>query len=192
MFFFIVLAPGLFIPATTYPGSILATSRSHLVVGSLWQTQFSSSHSVLSWTSSFVVPMALMSRLTQSIHLCFGLFAFFSHVGTISRVFLPTYSWSRLLTCPNHPNLAFLLLSVMFSTLTSLSLSLMSSFLTWYLSVWPHDHLHIFISVISSFFTFTRELVIGTVSIPYSNSIAGRTINLWIFPFTCGGTLLSL
>ena len=33
------------------------------------------------------------------------------------------------------------------------------------LSVWPHAHLHIFISVTSSFFTW--ELVTGTVSIPY-------------------------
>ena len=48
-------------------------------------------------------------------------------------------------------------------------LSLMLSFLTWSLSVWPHAHLHIFISVISSFFMW--ELVTGTVFIPYS--IAG-------------------
>ena len=41
-------------------------------------------------------------------------------------------------------------------------------------------------SVTSRFFTL--ELVIGTVSIPYS--IAGWTIILLIFPFTCGGTLL--
>ena len=51
---------------------------------------------VLSWTLSFVVPMALVSRLTQSIHLCFGLPLFLLPGGTISRVFLPTYSWSRL------------------------------------------------------------------------------------------------
>ena len=42
--------------------------------------------------------------------------------GTISGVFLPTYSWSRLFTCPNHLSLAFLHLSVIFSTF---SLSLM-------------------------------------------------------------------
>ena len=86
---------------------------------------------VLSWTSSFVAPMALMSRLTQSIHLCFGLPLFLLPGGTISRVFLPTYSWSRLFTWPNHLGLAFLHLSVMFSTF---SLSLMSPFLTWSLS----------------------------------------------------------
>ena len=53
--------------------------------------------------------------------------------------FLPTYSWSRLLTCPNHLSIAFLHLSVMVSTL---SLSLILSFLIWSLSVWPHAHLH--------------------------------------------------
>ena len=133
---------------------------------------------------AFVVPMALMSRSTQSIHLCFGLPLFLLPGGTISRVFLPTYSRSRLPTWPNHLSLAFLHLSVMFSTF---SFFLMSSFLTWSLSVWPHAHLHIFISVTSSFFTW--ELVTGTVSIPYS--IAGWTIVLSIFPLTCDGTLLS-
>ena len=117
---------------------------------------------VLSWTSSFVVPMALMSRLTESIHLCFGLPLFLLPGGTISRVFLPTYSWFRLFTWPNHLSLAFLHISVMFSTF---SFSLMSSFPTWSLSVWPHAYLHIFISVTFSFFTW--ELVAGTVSIPY-------------------------
>ena len=110
-----------------------------------------------------------MSRLTQSIHLCFGLPLFLLPGGTISRVFLPTYSLSRLFTWPNHLSLAFLHLSVMFSTF---SLSLMSSFVTWYLSVWPQANLHIFISVTSSFFAW--ELVTDTVSIPCN--IAGLTI----------------
>ena len=51
--------------------------------------------------------------------------------------------------------LAFLHLTVVFSTL---SLSLVSSFLTWSLRVWPHAHLHIFISVTSSFFTWQLVL----------------------------------
>ena len=45
---------------------------------------------VLSWTSYFVVLIALMFRLTQSIHLCFGLPRFLLPGGTISRVCLPT------------------------------------------------------------------------------------------------------
>ena len=79
---------------------------------------------------------------------------------------LQSLSWSRLFTWPNHTSRAFLHLSAILSTF---SLSLMFSFLTWYLIVWPHAHLHIFIYVTSSFFTW--ELVTGTVSIPYT--IAG-------------------
>ena len=40
----------------------------------------------------------------------------------------------------------------------------MASFLMWYLGVWPHAHLHIFISVTSSFFTW--DIVIGSISNP--------------------------
>ena len=70
------------------------------------------------------------------------------------HLFLPMYSWSRLLTYQNYLNLAFLYLSVMFSTL---NVSLMSSFMimSWSLSVWTHAHLHIFISVTSSFLTWS-------------------------------------
>ena len=58
--------------------SISSSIRSRLAVGSLWQTQFS------------------FSLFCQSIHLCFGLPLFLLPGGTISRVFLPTYSWSCL------------------------------------------------------------------------------------------------
>ena len=67
---------------------------------------------------------------------------------------------------PNHLSFAFVYLSVIFSTS---SLSLILSFLTWFLSVWPHDHRYIFISVTSSFSTW--DLITGNVSIPCS--IAG-------------------
>ena len=56
----------------------------------------------------------------------------------LHRVLLPTYSWSRLFTWPNHLSIAFLHLSVMFSTF---SISLPLWFLTWSLSVWPHAYL---------------------------------------------------
>ena len=128
-------------------------SRSHLVVqGSLRQTQFFSSQ-LLSWTSYLVVPMALMSRLTQSIHLCFGLPRFLLPGGTISRVCLPTYTVlvSPLYVAKPHESR---FPAPLCDTLYTFSLSLMFSFLTWSLSVWPHAHLHIFISVTSSFFTW--------------------------------------
>ena len=65
------------------------SSRSHLVV---WVTAADTIllQQVLSWTSSFFVPMALMSRLTHSIHICFGLLRFLLPGATISRVCLPT------------------------------------------------------------------------------------------------------
>ena len=128
----------MFIESTSTPYGIIiwngfstsdssSSSCSHLAVGSLRQTQFSSSqfcHGLR--LSSF--RWLCMSRLTQSINLCFGLPLFLLPGGTISRVFLPTYSWSRLFTWPNYISLAFLHLSVMFSTF---SFFLMSSFLTW-------------------------------------------------------------
>ena len=52
-------------------------------MGLLRHTQFSSTQ-FCSWTSSFVVLMALVCRLTQSIHLCFGLPLFLLPGGTIS------------------------------------------------------------------------------------------------------------
>ena len=116
--------------------------------------------------SFYGVPIAIVSRLTQSTNLCFGRPLFLLPGGTISRVFLPTYSLSRLCTCPNHLSIAFLYLSVIFSTS---SLSLMLSFLTWTLIVWPQAHMYIFIYVTSSFFTW--DLLTGTVSTPCS--IAG-------------------
>ena len=63
-----------------------SSSCSHVVVGSLRQTQFSSSQ-------FSAAPMVLMSDFTQSIHLCVFLF-FFSRA--VLSVRLPTYSCSRL------------------------------------------------------------------------------------------------
>ena len=100
---------------------------------------------VLSWTSPSVIPnylrIDLMSRLTQSIHLCFGLPLHLLPGGTVSSVCPPTQSWRRLFTCPNHLRLAFLNLSVMFPVF---SFSLLV--LTWSLSMSPHAHPHVFIS----------------------------------------------
>ena len=73
-------------------------------------------------------------------------------------------SWSPLFTWPNHLSRAFLHRSVILSTF---SLSLKFSFLTWSLSVWLHAHLHILISVTSSLFTW------------------------YLVNLSCGGTLLS-
>ena len=111
-----------------------SSSRSYLVVGSLRRIQFSSSKFCHGLHLSSI---ALISRLTQSIHLCFRLPLFLLPGVIISRVFLPTHSWARLFTWPTHLSimhlsLAVLHLSVMFSTS---SLSLMSSFLINYYGI---------------------------------------------------------
>ena len=62
-----------------------SSSHSHLIVG-VAAADTILLQPVLSWTSSFVVLMALMSRLTQSIHLCFGLPRFLLPGGTISSL----------------------------------------------------------------------------------------------------------
>ena len=54
------------ITATTSSSS--SSSHSHLVVESLSHADTILLQPVISWTSSFVVPIALISRLTQSIH----------------------------------------------------------------------------------------------------------------------------
>ena len=82
---------------------------------------------VLSWTSSSGIPIDLITRLTHATHLCFVISLLILPGGTISSVCLLALSLSRLFACPNHLGLAFLHLSVIFSTF---SLSLMLSFLT--------------------------------------------------------------
>ena len=65
-------------------------------VGSLMYELLIGRVSVLAWTSSFVVQITVMYRLTQSTHLCSGLPFLLLQGGTISSVCLPTYSCSRL------------------------------------------------------------------------------------------------
>ena len=67
-----------------------SSSRSHLVVWVAATDTVDLLQQVMSWTSSFVVPKTLVSRLTQSIHICFGLLRFLLPGATISRVCLST------------------------------------------------------------------------------------------------------
>ena len=82
--------------------------------------------------------------------------------------FLPTYSLFRLFRYSSHLSLASLHLSVILSTS---SLSFVLSFLTWPLSTWLHAHLHTFISVTPSLFSW--KIVIGSVSTPFVLVIGG-------------------
>ena len=72
---------------------------------------------VMPWTWSCVVPIAIMSRLTQSIHHCFVAPLLRLPDGTIYRVFLPIYSLYRPFNCTNLLSLDFLLRYGMFSTI---------------------------------------------------------------------------
>ena len=118
-------------------------------------------------------------RLTQGIHLSFGLHLLLPGCS-ISRVFIPTY-----LGIVSYVSLALsahLCVIIYLQSFTNVLIS------PWSLSTCVHDHLHIIISVISSF--FTSELDISINYITYS--VADCTIISWIFPLTCGGFPLSL
>ena len=147
---------------------LLLAAPTWLCMGSLWQTQFSSTQfchilhlffcrSDGSHVTVETVHPSLLRSSSLSSPRWYHLQSLASDVFVVSPIDVSK---------PPQPCFLHLSLSLMFSTL---SLSLISSFLTWYLSVWPHAHLRIFISATSSFFTW--ELVIGTVSIPCS--IAG-------------------
>ena len=126
----------------------------------------------------------LQSYFTTSKNLLFGLPLFRFSSTSISIILLPTYSWSFLMTCPYHLSLPSLIFNPNRSTLTVL---LMYSFLILSFLVTPRANLNIFISAtsISSICFF----VTAAVSSPYT--IAGLTTELYTFPFTLAGNLLS-
>ena len=121
----------------------------HLVVGSLRQAQFSSNQFCHSSHVS-------VDTVHPSVMISASVFLFFFSRVVPSPESLFRDSLVIASSCPNHLSIAFLHLSVIFSTF---SLSQMLSFLTWSLSVWPHAHLHIFIYVTSSFFTWELDPV---------------------------------
>ena len=122
--------------------------------------------------------MALMSQLTQSIYLCFGLPLLLLPGGTISVVYQPTISWSRLFPCPTHLSLFFLHLSVIFCSFSyHFSRGLLVFGLSRYLLLCPFQFLHLGAS--------HRHCLHD------DHNITGWTILLWIFALTCGGMLLS-
>ena len=112
-----------------------------------------------------------------SLHLkIFFLVSLFSSFpgNSISIIFLSTYSWSLLMTCPYHLSLPSLIFIPNRSTSTLL---LMCSFLILSFLVTPIANLNIFISATS--ISFTCFFVTATVSSPYT--IAGLTTELYIF-----------
>ena len=137
----------------------------------------------LSSTSVSFAPTSSISSFTTSKNILFGLPLLLFPGNSISIIFLPTYSWSLLMTCPYHLSLPSLIFIPDRSTLTVL---LMCLFLILSFLVTPIAHLNIFISATSISSCF---FVTATVSSPYT--IAGITTELYTFPFTLAGNLLS-
>ena len=103
-------------------------------------------HIFLSSMSVSFAPTSPISSFTTSKNLLFGLPLLLFPGNSISIIFLPTYSWSLLMTCPYHISLPSLIFIPNRSTLTVL---LMFSFLILFFLVTPIANLSIFISVTS-------------------------------------------
>ena len=149
-----------------------------------WPQRIIILHIFLSSMSISFTPTSFISSFTTSKNLLFGLPLLLFPGNSISIIFLPTYSWSLLMTCPYHLSLPSLIFIPNCSTLTVL---LMCSFLILSFLVTPIVNLNIFISATS--ISFTCFFVTATVSSPYT--IAGLTTELCTFPFTLAGNLLS-
>ena len=144
------------------PGPHFVCLCTYIFVRSLRHTQFSSSQ-FCHGPSSFVVPISLMSRLTQSTHLRSGL-PFFFQVAPSPESFV---------RCSVGPVSSRVQTTSVLLSYTSMLYALPSVSPRCYnfshgLLVCGRMPIYkvIFISVTSIFFTWV--LVIGTVSIPYS------------------------
>ena len=134
--------------------------------------------------SVFNIRLFPISSFTTSKNRLFGLPLLHFPGNSISIIFLLTYSWSLLMTCPYHLILPSLIFIPNHSTL---SVPLMYSFMILSFLVTPIANLNIFISATS--ISFTCFFVTATVSSPYT--ITGLTTELYTFPFTLAGNLLS-
>ena len=147
------------------------------------------SHSVSSFSkpSCFQCPSPLhqiFPYLLSSKNLLFILSLFLCFGNSIFIIFLPTYSWSHFMTCPYHLSLPSL---IFFDNCSTLTVPLMYSFLILSLLAISIENLNIFIS--ATFISSTCFFVTATVSSLYT--IAGHTTELYTFPFTLAGNLLS-
>ena len=137
-----------------------------------WPQRIIILHIFLSSTSVSFAPNYPISSFTTSKNLI-GLPLFPGN--SISIIFLPTYSWSLLMTCAYHLSLPSLIFIPNRSILTVL---LMCSFLILSFLVTPIANLSIFMSANS--ISSTCFIVTITVSSPYT--IAGLTTEMYTFP----------
>ena len=150
----------------------------------VWSQRIIILHIFLSSISVSFAPTSSIYFFTTSKNLLFVLPLFLFPGNSISIIFLPTYSWSLLMTCPYYLSLPSLIFIPNRSTLTVL---LMCSFLILSFLVTPIANLSIFISATS--ISSTCFFVTATVSTPYT--ITGLTTELYTFSFTLAGNLLS-
>ena len=118
--------PSLLWSSSSSFSSSSSPSCSHVVVGSLWQTEFSSSQfcrghppPLLRWFSR---------QISRSLSISALVFLFFFSRAVPSPVFVFPHILVLVSTCSNHLCLTFMHLSVFFSIVIR---SLMFSFLTW-------------------------------------------------------------
>ena len=111
-----------------------------------WPQRIIILHIFLFSMSISFTPTSFISSFTTSKNLLFGLPLLLFPGNSISIIFLPTYSWSLLMTCPYHLSLPSLIFILNRSTLTVL---LMCSFLILSFLVTPIANLSIFISATS-------------------------------------------
>ena len=116
---------------------------------------------VLFSTPVFSAPTSPIFSFTTSRNLLFRLPLSLFPGNSIYIIFLPTYSWSLLMTCPYHLSLPTLIFIPNRSILT---VPLMYSFLILSFLVTPIANLNIFVSVTSIF--STCFFVTATVSSP--------------------------
>ena len=150
-----------------------------------WPQRIMFLQTVLFSTSVFFASTYLLSSFTTSKNILFGLPLFLFPGTSISIIFLPTCSWSLLMTCPYH--LSFLSL-IFIPNRSTITVPLMYSFLVLSFLVTPITNLHILIS--ATYISSTCFFVTATVSSPYT--IAGLITELYTFSFTLAGNLLSL
>ena len=143
-----------------------------------WPQRIIFLQTVLFSTSVSFAPTSFIS-FTTSKNLLFGLPLFLLPGNSISITFLPTYSLSLLMTYPYH--------LIFIPNRSTLTVSLMYSFLILSFLVTPIANLNIFISATS--ISSTCFFVTAIVSSPYN--IAGLTTEQYTFPFTLVGNLLS-
>ena len=139
-------------------------------------------HSVLSPISFSLAPTSPISSFDASRNLFFGLRLFLFCDNSISITLLLTYSWSLLMKCPYRltlPSLIFIL------TRSTLTLLLMYSFLIFSRQFVANFNIFISATSISSTCFFVTATVLS------SYTIVGLTTELYTFPFTLAGNLLS-